>query len=58
MHVLQHDPETFTVTSIKLVVGEFILALTERNSVQVLFDVKLKSLGKILDILDWIDTRR
>jgi hypothetical protein len=58
MHVLQHDPETFTVTSIKLVVGEFILALTERNSVQVLLDVKLKSLGKILDILDWIDTRR
>jgi len=26
--------------------------------VQVLLDVKLKSLGKILDILDWVDTRR
>ncbi len=52
MHVLQHDPETFTVTSIKLVVGELVLTLAEGDGVEHLLGVEALGSSEELDVLD------
>lgn len=57
MHVLEHDPETFFVTSVKFVVGKLILTLTESNGMEHLLGVEAHLPCEELHVFDWIDSR-
>lgn len=57
MHILQHDPMAFLVTSLKFLIGNNVLTLTKSDSVEVLVHIHVLLLGhEGFDILDWVGT--
>jgi hypothetical protein len=58
LNVLKHDPVTVLVAKLKIVVCNNILTITKGNSVQHLGGVDSNLSAQILDIDNWVGTRR
>lgn len=58
MHVLKHNPVTFLVGSVEVVVSNDVLSLTQGNSLQMLLRVQFFAEAKSFDILNRVCTGR